>query len=115
MLGNNYAYSKEALFSDRNTVFELHYSTISDLKKICPNMIAIYILPTNIEMAKEQTKRRHLDKEVEKNRLLEIDEHYRNILSNDNLRKKFDYIIYNNYDKESENRIIELVKNLLNK
>ena len=115
LLGNNYAYSKEALFSDRNTVFELHYSTISDLKKICPNMIAIYILPTNIEMAKEQTKRRHLDKEIEKNRLLEIDEHYRNILSNDNLRKKFDYIIYNNYDKESENRIIELVKNLLNK
>ena len=42
MLGNIYAYSKKELFSNRNTVFELHYDTIFDFKKICPNMCAIY-------------------------------------------------------------------------
>ena len=34
MLGNTYAYSKESLFSNKNTVFELHYNTIFDFKKI---------------------------------------------------------------------------------
>ena len=34
MLGNIYAYSKDDLFSKQNTVFELHYSTIFDFKKI---------------------------------------------------------------------------------
>ena len=115
MLGNIYAYSKEALFSEKNTVFELHYSTIFDFKKICPDMISIYILPNNIEMAKDQTRKRHLDKEVENKRLLEIEEHYKAFNTDENLRKQFDYILYNNYDKESEEQIIKLVKNILNK
>ena len=51
--------------------------------------------------------------ETEK-RLLEIDEHYNKITSDENLRKKFDYIVYNNYDKESKDTIIELVKKVLN-
>ena len=115
MLGNIYAYSKEELFANKNTVFELHYNTIFDLKKICPNMISIYILPANIEMAKNQTRKRHLDKAVEDSRLFEIDEHYRIFNSDENLRKQFDYIIYNNYDKQSEDQIIKLVENILNK
>lgn len=114
MLGNTYAYSKDSLFSNKNTVFELHYNTIFDLKKICPNLRSIYIFPKNIEMAKEQTKKRHLNYRVEKDRLLEIDEHYNKILSDENLRNQFDYIFYNNYDKESEDKLIELVKKLLN-
>lgn len=115
MLGNKYAYSKDALFSNKNTVFELHYTTIYDLKQICPNMTTIYILPTNIEMAKEQTRKRHLDKNVENNRLLEIDEHYNRFLTDENLRNKFDYILYNNYDKNSEDQIINLVKKIIDK
>ncbi len=115
MLGNIYAYSKESLYSNKNTVFELHYSTIFDFKRICPNIISIYILPKNIEMAKEQTRRRHLNPSVEKSRLLEIDEHFNSFMTNENLRKQFDYITYNNYDDESKNEIIELVKNILNK
>ena len=66
-------------------------------------------------MAKEQTKKRHLKPNVEKNRLLEIDEHYNSFMADANLRKQFDYIVYNNYDKESENQIINIVKKLLNK
>lgn len=115
MLGNIYAYSKDSLFSNKNTVFELHYSTIFNFRNICPNLTSIYILPQNIEMAKEQTKKRHLKPNVEKNRLLEIDEHYNSFMADANLRKQFDYIVYNNYDKESENQIINIVKKLLNK
>ena len=115
MLGNIYAYSKDSLFSNKNTVFELHYSTIFNFRNICPNLTSIYILPQDIEMAKEQTKKRHLKPNVEKNRLLEIDEHYNSFMADANLRKQFDYITYNNYDKESENQIINIVKKLLNK
>ena len=115
MLGNIYAYSKDSLFSNKNTVFELHYSTIFNFRNICPNLTSIYILPQDIEMAKEQTKKRHLKPNVEKNRLLEIDEHYNSFMADANLRKQFDYIAYNNYDKESENQIINIVKKLLNK
>lgn len=115
MLGNIYAYSKDDLFSEKNTVFELHYSTIFDLKKICPNMVAIYIFPENIEMAKEETRKRHLDSEVEKKRLLEIDEHYNKILSDEHLRSQFDYFIYNSYNQKSDDEILELVKKILNK
>ena len=115
MLGNIYAYSKDSLFSNKNTVFELHYSTIFNFRNICPNLTSIYILPQDIEMAKEQTRKRHLKPNVEKNRLLEIDEHYNSFMADANLRKQFDYIVYNNYDKESENQIINIVKKLLNK
>lgn len=113
MLGNLYAYSKEALFSNKNTVFELHYSTISDLKKICPHLCVLYLLPKDIEMAKNKTRERHLAPNVEKDRILEIDEHYHKIMTDENLRNMFDYIIYNNYDEESEKAIIDLVNKLL--
>lgn len=115
MLGNIYAYSKDDLFSEKNTVFELHYSTIFDFKKICPNMVAIYIFPENIEMAKEETRKRNLNPEVEKKRLLEIDEHYKKILSDEHLRSQFDYFIYNSYNQKSDDEILELVKKILNK
>ena len=50
MLGNIYAYTYEELFSNKNIVFELHYNTIYDFKKICPNLCSIYIMPNNIEI-----------------------------------------------------------------
>lgn len=113
MLGNTYAYSKEELFSDRNTVFELHYNTIFDFKKICPHLCALYLLPKDIEMAKEKTRQRHLKPEVEKQRLLEIDEHFHEISTNENLKNMFDYILYNNYDEVSEKEVIDLVSQLM--
>ena len=113
MLGNIYAYSKDDLFSKQNTVFELHYSTIFDFKKICPDMIAIYIFPENINMAKEETIKRHLKPEVENQRLLEIDEHYNKIMTDKNLRNQFDYFIYNSYNKRSENEMLKLVEKIL--
>lgn len=113
MLGNTYAYSKEELFSDKNTVFELHYNTIFDFKKICPHLCALYLLPKDIEMAKEKTKQRHLKPEVEKQRLAEIDEHFHEMSTNENLRNMFDYTLYNNYDEISEKVVIDLVSKLI--
>ena len=113
MLGNIYAYSKKELFSDKNAVVELHYETIFDLKKICPNLHVIYLLPRDIEIAKNKTRQRHLAPDVEQARLKEIDEHYTRINSEENLRNMFDYIVYNDYDKKSEDEIIELVKKLI--
>lgn len=112
-LGVTYAYTKEALFTEKNTVFELHYSEIYDFKKVCPDLCAIYLLPKNLEVAKEKLKSRHLNQEVEKARLLEIDEHYKKITKNKELIKMFDYVLYNNYDNESEENVIKLVNEII--
>lgn len=113
MLGNTYAYAKEELFSNKNTVFELHYDTIFDFKKICPHLCVIYLFPKNLEMAKDKTRQRNLATNVEKDRLNEIDEHYKKVTTDKNLKNMFDYVIYNNYDKESEDNVINLVKKLM--
>lgn len=113
MLQNTYAYTKEELFSNKNTVFELHYDTIFDLKKICPHLCTIYLLPKDIEIAKNKIHQRHLDIDVENKRYLEIEEHYKRIMNDEKLRNMFDYMIYNAYDKESENRVINLVSELM--
>jgi guanylate kinase len=113
MLGNTYAYTKDSLFSSKNTVFELHYNTIFDLKKVCPNLCAIYLLPNDIEIPKNKMRDRHLNKETELLRLQEIDEHYKKISTDTNLRNMFDYILYNNYDKSSEDELISLVQTLI--
>lgn len=113
LLGYTYAYLNEELFSSNNMVFELHYSTIFDFKKVCPNLRTIYIFPTDIEMAKEKTRQRNLKPIVEEKRLLEIDEHYNKITTDKNLQSQFDYFIYNNYDKESEQKLFDLVTKIL--
>lgn len=113
MLGNTYAYSKEELFSKRNTVSEMHYSTILDLKKICPQIKTIYIFPKDINMAKEKVKERQLTPEVESKRIEEIDEHYKNMTTNESLREMFDYILYNEYNEKSRQEVIETVKMIM--
>lgn len=113
LLGNTYAYTKAELFTNKNMVFELHYNTVYDFKKVCPDMKIIYIFPKDIEVAKEKLRQRKLTPDVEKKRLLEIDEHYKRVTTDKNLIKMFDYTIYNNYDEESENELINLVKKIL--
>lgn len=113
LLGYKYAYTKEELFSDKNMVFEVHYDTIYEFKRVCPNMRVLYLFPQDIEMAKEKTIERGLAPEVEEKRLLEIDEHYERIKKDANLRNMFDYIQYNNYDQESEDRIIDFIKEVM--
>ncbi len=113
VFGGEYGYLKDEIFSDNNMIFEMHYTTIYDWKKIRPDIKTIYIMPTDLEMAKEQTKKRGLDEEKEIERLKEIDEHYNRITTDENLRNQFDYIFYNNYDEESVQKLIDLVLKLI--
>ena len=113
MLGVDYAYTKEALFSDKNTVFEMHYWCIKDFKKICPEIKTIYLLPKDINIPKEMLRKRHLKPEVEENRLKEIDEHLARMTSDKELLGMFDYVLYNDYDKKSEEQVINLVSKMI--
>ena len=113
MLGNIYAYTKESLFSSKNTVFEMHYTTVADFKRICPHIKTIYLLPNDLKVAKEKVLERNLDPKVEQARLREIDEHYNRISTDKKLMSMFDYVLYNNYDKESEENIINLIKKMM--
>ena len=114
VFGGTYGYLKDEIFSEKNMVFEMHYTTIEDWKKVRPDIKTIYILPKDIEIAKNQARKRNLSKEKEEERIKEIDEHYNRISTDENLRNMFDYIVYNNYDEESEKELLNLVKEMLN-
>ncbi len=113
VFGGQYGYKKEEIFSNENMVFEMHYTTIFDWKKVKSDIKTIYILPTDLEIAKNEAKKRNLSKEKEIERLNEIDEHYNRIMTDENLRSQFDYFFYNNYDKESEEKLLKLVTDIL--
>ena len=110
--GHEYAYLKNEIFSDKNMIFEMYYSTIYDWKSIRKDIKTIYILPKDIEIAKNMTKNRNSEFEAE--RLLEIDEQYNKFMNDKELRSQFDYIVYNNYDENSCCEILNLVKNIVN-
>lgn len=114
VFGGTYAYLKDEIFSDKNMVFEMHYTTIADWKKIRPDIKTIYILPKNLETAKQKTRNRNLDKEKEIERIKEIEEQYNRFVNDKDFQKKFDYILYNNYDKQSETNLLNLVKSFIN-
>ena len=94
-------------------VFEMHYTMIDDWKKIKPDIKTIYILPTDLEVPKQKARQRNLSKEKEIERIKEIDEQYNKFMNDKDFQGKFDYILYNNYDSESEKQILDLVKNLI--
>lgn len=111
-LGNKYGYPRKEMESKKNSVVELHYSIIYQLKKEVKNTFSIYMIPENIEVAKQKLKERNLPKEVEKLRLEEIEEHFETFQNDENLRNQFDYIFYNDYTEKSIQKIIELLKNI---
>lgn len=114
-LGNKYAYYTEDLNSLENSITELHYSTIKEFKKVAKNVISIYIKPQNIKHATEQLKLRKLPWKVEKQRLQEIKEQIIEFEKNKELKEQFDYIIYNDYTEKSLEKIIDLIKKLMDK
>ena len=113
LVKNRYAYTKQELFSNKNMVFELHYKTIYDMKRICHNMKAIYLLPQDIEIAKQKVRERMIEPSAEEKRIREVQMHYQKIMEDEELRNMFDYTLYNNYDKASEDKVIELVNKLI--
>ena len=114
MLGGTYAYLKDEILSDENYVFEMHYTTIKDWKKIRPDIITIYLVPRNIHIALKKLKERNLTEEKEQERIQEIWQQYNEFMNNKELQNMFDFIIYNDYNKKSENEIISLVTKLKN-
>jgi guanylate kinase len=113
VFGGTYAYLKEEIFSKDNMVFEMHYTTIYDWKKIRPDIKTIYIFPKDINIAKEKVLERNLSKEKEIERIAEIEEHYNRMVSDKKLRDMFDYIIYNEYNEQSEEKMLNLVENIM--
>ena len=113
VFGGMYAYLKEEILTEKNMKFEMHYTMIDDWKKIRPDIKTIYILPKNLEIAKQKVIERETNTEKLNERINEMEEHYNNICYKREWKNKFDYIVYNNYDNESEKQIIELVKKML--
>lgn len=97
-----YAYRKENLNSDENQVTEVHYNTIYEFKKNAKNVFAIYMIPKDIERAKQELKNRNLSKEVQQKRLKEIDEHIKEYNNNKDLQKQFDYVFVNDYSEKQK-------------
>lgn len=115
VFGGRYAYLKDEIFSNNNMVFEMHYTMIDDWKKIRPDITTIYILPQNLDIPKKKARERKLSQEKEIERIKEIDEQYNKFMNDKVFQSKFDYILYNNYDKESEEQLLNLVKKIINK
>ena len=111
----SYAYKKDEIYSNKNMVFEMHYSTIKDFKIICPNIKTIYLFPKDVNISKQMLKDRNLKPEIEKKRLDEIDQHLEYVKNNKELINLFDYILYNNYDEKSKDEVINIVKNIKKK
>lgn len=112
-LGAKYGYRKEKLESNENQVTEVHYSTIYEIKKHVKNLFAIYMVPKNLERAKQELKKRHLPFNVEQNRLKEIEKHIKEYSNNKNLQEQFDCVFINDYTEESKNKLISIIKEKL--
>jgi guanylate kinase len=113
-LGSKYAYRTENLQSNENQVTEVHYSTIYELKKCAKNVFSIYIIPKDIERAKEEIRKRESSEEVIEKRLKEIDEHIKEYNTNQDLRNQFDYVFVNDYTEESRIKLLNVIKEKLN-
>lgn len=113
VFGGTYAYLKDEILSDENHVFEMHYTTIKDWKKIRPDIVTIYLIPSDINKALQKTRERNLTKEKEQERIQEIWQQYNEFMNNKELQNMFNYIIYNDYDEKSEDKIIELIEKLM--
>ncbi len=115
MCGETYAYDSKYKNPAINSVTELHYEWISDFKEKAKNVYAIYMVPSNIEIAKEELRKRNLPNDVYLKRLQEIEEHQKRIKEDEKLRNCFDTVFYNEYNKESLQKMLELVKKIMNK
>lgn len=111
-LGVKYGHGREYLLNNNYNVTELHYEWIKDFREKAKNVYSIYIIPTNIEIAKQELKKRNLEPNVEKQRLKEIDIQIYNISHNEELREQFDMVFYNDYTTKSDDKMIEILQSI---
>lgn len=112
-LGYRYGYETKQIVSNKNTIVELHYTIIYDLKKETDNVFSIYIIPKDVEIAKQNLKNRNLEEKQEFLRLQEIEEQAKEFKINQELQNQFDYILFNNYDEDSIEKLIKVIKERL--
>lgn len=112
-LGSKYAYRKNDLKSNINQVTEVHYNTIYELKKNAKNVYSIYMMPKDLERAKQELRNRKLDKDVEIERLKEIDEHIKEYKNNKELQKQFDCVFINDYSEKAKKDLLEIIERRL--
>lgn len=98
-----------------DSVVELHYSTIYQLKHEVKNVFSVYMIPKNVEIAKQKLIERKLPEKIEKERLAEIEEHIKIFNSDKKLRKQFDYIFYNDYTEKSVNELVKIIRDICKK
>ena len=91
----------------------MHYEWIKEFKKKAENVYSIYIVPTNIEEAIIQLKKRNLPQEIEEKRLKEIEEHILKIKNNHELKNQFDITFYNDYTKKSDEDMIKILNKIM--
>ena len=89
------------------------YQQIYDFKKYAKDVFSIYMIPKDIERAKQELRNRNLPIEIEKKRLQEIDEHIEEYTTNENLRKQFNYVFINDYTEVAKNNLLEVIKRRL--
>lgn len=98
-----------------DSVVELHYSTIYQLKHEVKNVFSVYMIPKDVEIAKQKLIERKLPEKIEKERLAEIEEHIKIFNSDKKLRKQFDYIFYNDYTEKSVNELVKIIRDISKK
>ena len=101
---------KQILDSNVNQVTEVHYSTIYEFKKNAKNVFSIYMIPKDLERAKQELRKRNLSKETEQKRLKEIDEHIKEYEQNKDLQKQFDYVFINDYTEKAKNDLLKIIE-----
>ena len=111
-LGYRYGYEACKIKANTCSIIELHYKIIYKLKQETNQVFSIYIIPKDIETAKNNLKARNLEKRQEELRLKEIDEQAKEFAQNTELQKQLDYIFYNNYDEASTKELINVLKKL---
>ncbi len=111
--GNIYAYLKEDILTERNMIVEMHYDVLDDFKKIVDKLVTIYIAPRDINVPIEYLKQRCLSKREEKLKMDDLMKHYDKFLNNASFREKFDYIVYNDYNYDTENEITEIINKIV--
>ena len=109
-LGSKYAYRKADLDSNVNQVTEVHYSTIYEFKKNAKNVFSIYMIPKDLERAKQEIRKRNLSKETEQKPLTEIDDHIKEYEQNKDLQKQFDYVFINDYTEKAKNELLKIIE-----
>lgn len=115
LLGYKYGIQKNKWSHGEDSVVELHYSTIYQLKHEVKNVFSVYMIPKNVEIAKQKLIERKLPEKIEKERLAEIEEHIKIFNSDKKLRKQFDYIFYNDYTEKSVNELVKIIRDISKK